>query len=138
MPSLWVKPLATSLAWLLSNWFISYFMALNLNVEFSPLIACENKFGLSLCPMWHWRECFTIINAFLMSKTIGYESSLTFEQWIYLLLHGTESQCGVFSTHSMWRQIWIIFMLNVNIRLWEVYNMITKNCWSPYSIGFFF
>jgi hypothetical protein len=36
-----------------------------------------------------------------MSKIIGYESSLTFEQWIYLLLHGTESQCGVFSTHSM-------------------------------------
>jgi hypothetical protein len=84
----------------------------------------------------HWRECFTIINAFLMSKNIGYESSLTFEQWIHLLLHGTESQCGVFSIHSMWKQIWIIFMSNVNIRLWEIYNMITKNCWSTYSIGF--
>jgi hypothetical protein len=24
-------------------WFISYFMALNHNVEFSPLIACENN-----------------------------------------------------------------------------------------------
>jgi hypothetical protein len=26
-------------------------MALNLNEEFSPFIACENKFGSSLCPM---------------------------------------------------------------------------------------
>jgi hypothetical protein len=51
MPSLWVKTLATSLAWLLSNGFISYFMVLNLNAEFSPFIACENKFGSSLCPM---------------------------------------------------------------------------------------
>jgi hypothetical protein len=51
MPYLWVKPLATSLAWLLSHGFISYFMALNHNVEFTPLIACENNFGSSLCPM---------------------------------------------------------------------------------------
>jgi hypothetical protein len=42
-----------------------------------------------------------IINALFMSKTIGYESSLTFKPWIYLLLHGIESQCEVFSTHSM-------------------------------------
>jgi hypothetical protein len=36
-----------------------------------------------------------------MSKTIGYESNLTFEPWIYLLLHGIEPQCGVISTYSM-------------------------------------
>jgi hypothetical protein len=35
----------------LSHEFISYFMALNHNVDFSPLIACENNFGSSLCPM---------------------------------------------------------------------------------------
>jgi hypothetical protein len=42
-----------------------------------------------------------IINVLFMSKTIGYESNLTFEPWIYLLLHGIESQCEVFSTHNM-------------------------------------
>jgi len=43
--------LATSLARPFSHGLNSHFMALNLNVEFSPLIACENKFGSFLCPM---------------------------------------------------------------------------------------
>jgi hypothetical protein len=53
MPYLWVKPLATSLAWLLSHGFISYFMALNHNVKFSPLIACENNFWSSFVQCQH-------------------------------------------------------------------------------------